>query len=223
MRQPPADDLHLAMLANARRERRLTRRLVKAWSILIGRDEIYGLKWGDPDTCPPLRHIRDTFLLPHVHSDTTVVEIGPGGGRWTRYMLHARRIYAVDPYPELLAELRRHFDRPNIIPVRNNGSDFPGITDQSVDFIFSFGVFVHLEKPVIADYLRNMRRIIRPGGTIVLQYSDKAKPLARINGGFTENSPEDMRAMATELGYRITEEDTQTLWHSAVIALTPRT
>ncbi len=209
------------MLANARRERRLARRLAKAWRILIGRDDIYGLKWGDPDTCPPLRHVRDTYLIPHVGPETTVVEIGPGGGRWTRYILHARRIYAVDPYPELLAELRRHFDRPNITFIKNNGTDFPGIADESVDFIFSFGVFVHLEKPVIADYLRNMRRIIRPGGVIVLQYSDKAKPLARANDGFTDNSPEDMRAMARECGYHIRAEDTQTLWHSGIIELTP--
>ena len=31
----------------------------------------------------------------------------------------------------------------NIIEILNNGTDFPGVPAASVDFVFSFGVFVH--------------------------------------------------------------------------------
>lgn len=214
------EDMHLAMLERAKRSRSFFFRLRKAWQILR-KDEIYGLKWGDPENCPPLRYVRDHFLLPYITPDATVVEIGPGGGRWTRYMLAARRIYAVDAYPELLEELKRHFDLPNITFIHNNKTDFPGIADQSVDFIFTFGVFVHLEVEVIDEYLKNMKRIIRPDGNIVIQYSDKRKPLAQQNPGFTNNSPEIMRRLAQKWGYHILEEDTLTLWHSAIIRLRP--
>lgn len=129
------------------------------------------------------------------------------------------KLYAVDAYGELLEELRRNYDQENMVFVHNNGADFPAIDDASIDFIFSFGVFVHLEQPVIRQYLENMKRIIKPTGVIVLQYSDKNKPLARANAGFCENSPEVMQKISSECGYRIIAEDTHTLWHSAVIQL----
>ena len=58
----------------------------------IARDGIYGLEWGDPQTDPALRWVRDHYLLPYVNPDHTAIEIGPGGGRWTRYLLGFGRL-----------------------------------------------------------------------------------------------------------------------------------
>jgi SAM-dependent methyltransferase len=112
-----------------------------------GRDGLYGLQWGDPDHYPPLVPIRDHWVLPHVRPDRTALEIGPGGGRWTRYLLPFKQLYVVDYHAELLAELRKNFVHPNIIEILNNGTDFPGVPPRSVDFVFSFGCFVHFCDP----------------------------------------------------------------------------
>jgi SAM-dependent methyltransferase len=209
--------LHLDMLAAGRRRRGLVSRLHRAWRALAGHDDLYGLEWGDPDTNPPLRYVRERFLEPFIHPGATVVEIGPGGGRWTRYLLRARQVYAVDYHPELLAELRRNFARPNLRLVRNHGDDFPGVPEGSVDFVFSFGLFVHLETDVIARYLGNIRPILKPNAQVVLQYSDQTKPMARRIPGFSDNTPQRMLALIEDLGYVIEEEDSKTLWHSAVV------
>jgi SAM-dependent methyltransferase len=185
------------------------------------RDGLYGLHWGDPDVRPYLRNVRDHWLLPYVDPDKVGLEIGPGGGRWTRYMLPFRRLYAVDFYPELLAELRKNFTQSNIVEILNNGSDFPGVPEASVDFAFSFGTFVHIDPEIVQDYLNNLKTVIRPDGQVVLQYPDKTKPAARDNPGFADNNPERMRDMVGRAGFRIVEEDLLSLPHSAMIRFVP--
>lgn len=184
------------------------------------RDGLYGLHWGDPEVLPHLRQVRDNWLLPYVHPDRTGLEIGPGGGRWTRYMLPFKTLYVVDFHAELLAELRRNFPQPNIVEVLNGGSDFPGVPQASVDFVFSFGTFVHLDCDIVESYLRNLRGVIRPDGQIVLQYPDKTKQMARDNPGFAENNPKHMRGLVEGAGFRILEEDVDCLPHSALMRFT---
>jgi SAM-dependent methyltransferase len=201
--------LHVEMLEHARREGQPTR------------DGLYGLQWGDPNTYPPLLPIRDHWLFPHVRPDGTALEIGPGGGRWTRYLLAFRRLYVVEYYPELLAEFRKNFRQSHIVAVLNNGTDFPGVPNHSVDFVFSFGVFVHLDIDLIESYLANLHRIVHPGTQVVLHYSDKDKPLAKENVGFSDNDPRRMRKLVLEAGFRILEEDNTSLDSSAIMRFEP--
>jgi len=93
--------LHLDMFSAGKRRRSLSSRIKKAINVLLARNDVYGLEWGDPEVNEPLRYVRNHFLTPYIAPSTTLVEIGPGGGRWTRYMLTAKRIYAVDYHQEL--------------------------------------------------------------------------------------------------------------------------
>lgn len=181
---------------------------------------IYGLSWGDPETVEPLRFIRDRWVLPYVNPQHTAVEIGPGGGRWTRYLVPFRRLYLVDYFQEVLNEVRRNVHSKNMTFIKNNGADFPGVPESSVDFVFSFGTFVHFDPPLIEQYLQGIRSILRPGGNFVVHYSDKNKIMARENAGFSENTSDKMRQMAIAAGYRILEEDLTTMWNGDLIRLT---
>ncbi|HXW30545.1 MAG TPA: class I SAM-dependent methyltransferase [Xanthobacteraceae bacterium] len=208
------------MLAHSKRDNSLTKRLLRAFRRGLSRPT-YGLEWGDPDTVEPLKFIRDRYVLPYVDARHNAVEIGPGGGRWTRYLVGFRTLYAVDYHQELLDELGRNFRcRSNIRFVRNNGADFPGIAASSIDYLFSFGTFVHLEFHLIESYLTSIRSIIKPGANVVIQYSDKTKIMAQLNKGFSDNSPVKMRDAVRAADYNIIEEDTTSLWHSAVIRFT---
>ena len=183
------------------------------------RDGLYGLHWGDPENPEEaeLRAIRDHWLLPYVDPAKTGLEIGPGGGRWTRYMLGFCRLYVVDFHAELLAELRRNFAQSHIVEILNNGTDFPGVPAASIDFVFSFGVFVHLDLYLIRAYLANLREVIHRETQVVIQYADKDKPKAQQNRGFSNNDPRRMRKAVEGAGYRILEEDTESLDHSAIM------
>jgi cyclopropane fatty-acyl-phospholipid synthase-like methyltransferase len=132
-------------------------------------------------------------------------------------LLGFKTVHAVDYYPELVAEFRRTFDRhPHVRPIKNNGADFPGVAAQSVDYILSFGCFGHLNQALIDDYLGNIRTILKPGGNVVIHYSDKAKAMAQAPG-FADNTPEQMRALVLRHGFRIVAEDTGTMWNGAII------
>lgn len=212
--------LHLDMLRASRRNRSLPRRLWRAVNQELSSKAVYGLEWGDPETVEPLRYVRDSWVLPYVRPDRTVLEIGPGGGRWTRYLLACRRLYVVDYHGELLAELKKNFSAPHMVFVQNNGTDFPGVPEAGIDFLFSFGTFVHLDPDLITAYLANIKSILRTGGDVVIQYADQTKVLAQHNPAFADTTPDVMRAMATEAGFQIVEEDLTTLWHSSLIRLT---
>lgn len=194
------DTLHLDMLANEKQE-----------------GQLYGMQWGDPQSVPHLRFVRDQYILPYLNPDHHAVEIGPGGGRWTRYLVAFERLYVVDYHQELLDELTRLYRLPSLVCIRNNGSDFPSLPAGSIHFLFSFGVFVHLEIDLIRAYLTSMRSVLRPEANVVIQYSDKTKELARRNRGFSQNTPEVMRAMVAETGYVILEENLTLLPHSSIM------
>jgi phospholipid N-methyltransferase len=202
-------DIHLKMLQGASKQGQQDKQ------------GIYGLHWGDPEDNPILKKVRDHWLLPYVHENHDAVEIGPGGGRWTRYMLKFRRIHAVDYHQELLDELKKNFSQDNLTLIKNNGTDFPGIGPRSIDFIFSFGVFVHLDVEIIAAYLKSMKAIVRPATQIILQYSDDSKPFAKQNAGFSKNNPETMRKLVTDEGFRILEEDAKSVGHGAIMRFQP--
>jgi SAM-dependent methyltransferase len=207
------------MLNRFKRERLLSRVLTG-----LGRSPatkpIYGLEWGDPDYIEPLKFIRDRYLLPYVDPAHTALEIGPGGGRWTRYLLGFRQLFVVDFHAEMLAELKSNFHEPNMVFVKNDGSDFPGIDKQSIDFVFSFDAFVHFDLPLIERYLANIKEIVKPGATIVIHYSDQTKIMAQVNRGFSDNTPEKMRQLIRSAGFTILEEDLTTMWHSSIARFT---
>jgi cyclopropane fatty-acyl-phospholipid synthase-like methyltransferase len=126
----------------------------------------------------------------------------------------------VDFHQELLDELARNFRAPSLFLVKNTGTDFPHIELQSVDLVFSFGVFVHLDIPIIESYLDNIKTIIRPDADVIIQYSDKTKEWARKNPTFSDNDPSRMCAMITARGYRIVREDREKLPHSSIVHFT---
>jgi hypothetical protein len=213
--------LHLDMFNAFKRRNRFLPRLFRTLTRELFAPKVYGLEWGDPDIVEPLKFVRDRFVLPYVNAQHRAVEVGPGGGRWTRYLLGFKQVYVIDYHSELLQEVQKHFRRPNVTFIQNNGSDFPGIREHSIDYLFSFGVFVHLESDLIESYLNNMQSVLKPGANAILQYSDKTKIMAQNNTGFANNTPEKMRAMVSSAGYRILEEDLTTLWHSSIIRFTP--
>ena len=178
----------------------------------------YGDQWGDPEVRDDLRAVRDRFVLPLVDPSKRALEIGSGGGRWTQYLLPCREVICVELNPEMFSYLIDRFGAPDHLNyVTSHGSDLPFVPERHVDFAFSFGVFVHLDLPVIEGYLRSLRPVLREGGHLVVQFSDKRKPGAASNPDFSDNDPERMRQLLTEHGFAIEEMDEEVMDHSAIV------
>ena len=118
-----------------------------------------------------------------ISKDKTVVEIGCGGGYWTKKLCeHANHVHAIDIIPSLVISCE------NYTYYENNDKQFncSCIESNSVDFIFSFGVFCHFSQQACEEYLIDFKRILKKGGSGILMYADK-KGLEKFYGIETAN------------------------------------
>ena len=100
------------------------------------------------------------------------LEIGCGAGRVTRALSEVfGEVYAVDVSSEMIRQAKAGLaDRPNVHLFQNNGTDLKVLGDQTVDFAFSSIVFQHIpSREVIETYVREVHRLLRPGGLFKFQ------------------------------------------------------
>jgi SAM-dependent methyltransferase len=103
-----------------------------------------------------------------------VVEIGCGVGRLTRAIAHrARFVRALDVSPRMLELARRHAGLDNVEWLLGDGESLAGIADASADACISHVVFQHIPDPAVTlGYVREMGRVLRPGGWAAFQVSN---------------------------------------------------
>lgn len=179
--------------------------------------KIYGYQWGDPEMTPNLKVVKRFFVDPFINKDIVALEIGPGGGRWTQYLSKAKHLYVVDVFQELLDETKKNIQSSNVSFIKNNGTDFPEVPFNSIDYVFSFDVFVHLDLDVIEKYLINAKTILKPDGVFFIHYSDKTKYEGFINTGFSLNSPELMNELLHKHSFTVIAENTSMFSNSGFV------
>lgn len=106
-----------------------------------------------------------------------VLEIGCGTGRITHALAEVfGEVYAVDISGEMINRAQEALKgRPNAHVFRNSGADLKVLGDIQVDFAFSYIVFQHIpSREVIYSYMREVHRLLRPGGLFKLQVQGDA-------------------------------------------------
>lgn len=99
--------------------------------------------------------------------EATVVDIGCGVGRLTRALAaRTRHVYGVDVSREMLSLAQQYNAHVSNIEWRHvDGHGLSVLDDGVVDGCFSHVVFQHIPDPKITlDYVRDMGRVLRPGG-----------------------------------------------------------
>jgi SAM-dependent methyltransferase len=113
----------------------------------------------------------DDVLLRLVPAGGTVLEIGPGGGRWTEVIApRAQRTIVADVSTTVLALVAQRV--AGVETVLSPGARLPGVADASVDAVWSFDVFVHVAPADQAGYLAEIARVLRPGAIAVIHHAD---------------------------------------------------
>ena len=112
-------------------------------------------------------------LADHLPAET-VVEIAPGYGRWSHYLLqHCRDLTLVDLSERCIHACKLRFKDDSRLTFRvGDGRSLPGVEDGSVDLVFSFESLVHAELEVMDSYLKEIRRVLKPGGVAFLHHSN---------------------------------------------------
>lgn len=105
----------------------------------------------------------------------TVVDIGCGVGRLTRALAsRVAHVHAIDVSAEMLERARGlNAGLSNASWHHGDGTSLHPIADDSVDAVVSHVVFQHMPDPEITyGYVREMGRVLRPGGWAAFQVSN---------------------------------------------------
>jgi SAM-dependent methyltransferase len=150
------------------RENRLTWNTPSSWS---ARGDEWSGPWGGTEL------MWYGTLLPRLHAflpADTILELGPGHGRWTQYLKEvADRLVLVDLAEDCIAACRERFGPDRSISYHvNDGKSLDMIADRSIDLVFSFDSLVHAEADVLEAYLSQLATKLTTNGVGFIHHSN---------------------------------------------------
>lgn len=141
--------------------------------------EEWSSAWGGSEM---LWHVT---LLPRLRGflpTRTVLEIAPGGGRITTYLLAwCDRMHLVDIASPAKACRQRFRNRRNMSYHLGDGRSLASIDDGSIDLAFSWDSLVHADVDALEGYVADLARKLAPRGVALLHHSNLAA--CRLPGG----------------------------------------
>jgi len=116
-------------------------------------------------------------LLPRIHAFVptgTILEIGPGFGRWTQFLKDlCENLIIIDLSEKGIETCKQRFDTcSNITYHVNDGKSLEEIPDSSVDFVFSFDSLVHAEEDAIHAYISQLATRLKDNGVAFIHHSN---------------------------------------------------
>jgi len=174
--------------------------------------------------------------LPFLRPDSAVLEFGPGRGSWTKALLAyvpEGRVETVD-FLDVTSWLLPERYGGRLVCHQVESMDLDCVQDESFDFIWSFGVLVHLNSSQIAEVLSAARRKVRRGGVSVHNYGNwqKLYRTGRImshdpdlhlkdtaDSWWPPNSPDAMAAIALDAGWTVIQADMELFERDGMILL----
>ncbi len=105
----------------------------------------------------------------------TVLEIAPGFGRWTHYLLKytTRRYIGVDVAQACVDHCRNRFSQCNIAEFyQNDGKSLPMVENQSIELAFSFDSLVHVDISTMSAYIEELMKKLTLRGVAFIHHSN---------------------------------------------------
>jgi arsenite methyltransferase len=161
---------------------------------------------------------RDAYQKPHevltalgLKSGEIIADIGAGSGYFTFRIAHhlgaKGKVFAVDVSPDMIRHINRRIrdlKTTNVVSVLADPDD-PLLTERSINRFFICNVWHHVENPT--KYLSMMKKMLRPGGEIVMiDFHKKELPLGPPLE--MKIAREDLIKQMETNGFRLTKEHT---------------
>jgi hypothetical protein len=176
-------------------------------------------------------------ILPHIKSDSMVLEIGPGRGSWTKAIikfLPNGQITTVD-FQDVQPWLKPEKYQGRLICIQVADNSFQAILENHFDFAFSIGVLCHHNQADIKEILVNTLSKMKRGGIALHHYSDwnklekygwkkgkvpldfKKKPDNEI--WWPRNNKNIMAELAQQAGWTVLNDDIDLVKRDSIILL----
>jgi SAM-dependent methyltransferase len=101
-----------------------------------------------------------------------ILEIAPGFGRITQFLsILASELIVVDLNPLCIEKTKSKLKHHVLAYFVNDGKSIPKVRDNSQDLVFSFDSFVHMHANVTEEYVKEIHRVLKPGGQAFIHHS----------------------------------------------------
>jgi ubiquinone/menaquinone biosynthesis C-methylase UbiE len=116
-----------------------------------------------------VRHL----IVPRLGPGSVVLEIAPGHGRWTEHLVRlAGHVTVVDISASCLDYCRGRFQDAAVDYFLTTGDALPRHAGGRIDFVWSYDAFVHMHRDLIRGYVREIARVLKPGGEAIIHHSN---------------------------------------------------
>ena len=116
-------------------------------------------------------------ILPRIQQfvpSPTVLEIAPGFGRWTKYLIGlAERLIVIDLAEKCIDHCKEIFTNEKHIKYYvNDGKSLDMLEDNTLDFVFSYDSLVHAEMVVMHIYFEQLSKKLSDNGVAFIHHSN---------------------------------------------------
>ena len=141
-----------------------------------------------------------------------ILEVAPGFGRMTQFLsILAGELIVVDLNPLCIEKTKEKLGHHVLAYFINDGKSFPKVKDNSQDLVFSYDSFVHMHANVTEEYIKEIYRVLKPGGCGYIHhswlYGGTENSINNI-AGRANMSPEQFKELVGKYGMEIISQNT---------------
>jgi SAM-dependent methyltransferase len=173
--------------------------------------ETLGCEWG---TLSSIDRVLRDFIVPNVDLNSKVLDFGSGGGRLALKIAPlVGHLLCCDISAAMLARCSAvlgGFPNVSFVNVLETGSLVS--SENSVDFVYAFDVFVHMDLHTIWKTILLIRRLLRSKGKVLIHTANLMtdagwarfeRQISYSPGGFYFLTPEVVRMLLTRAGFDV--------------------
>ena len=142
---------------------------------------------------PIHQRLLKAYIIAQDYTEGDVLEVGCGEGRGIDLILNkAKTFTAIDKIEPAIAILREKYPSEKFFS--GNIPPFSGLAENSFDRVFSFQVIEHIEDDHL--FLKEIHRVLKPGGIALLTTPNRIKSLSRNPWHIREYTSDELTALA---------------------------
>lgn len=129
-------------------------------------------------------HYTKKLLSPYITPETTVVELGCGGGYYgLHYAAQCKSYLGIDLSPVNISAFQKCIEEAGLSNVSaqvGDATNLSGIHDCAFDVVLCLGPMYHLNREDRKSCMRECRRICKPGGMIALAFISQVGAMTKF-------------------------------------------
>lgn len=149
-----------------------------------------------PSDNPLHQRLFKAYVVAQDYVQGNVLEVGCGEGRGVEMLMNkSAHFTAVDKIEEALHVLRKKFPTGKFLGM--NIPPFAELRDNEYDCVVSFQVIEHIQNDVL--YLREIHRVLKPGGIALLTTPNRKLSLSRNPWHIREYMAHELKDIASQI------------------------